>query len=287
MNDRADLEHSSQQFSLLSRDPWMIDQIKRSLSPLSYQLQVYADEMDLLRIIRHDRCQLVVFDARCTTPSHNPILTWQRCHGERLVPLIVIGDFLSADTIFAWYQAGALDVLCVPFNTNELHVRAAKAIKPEEPAANDDAQICVGPYRLDRDHGMVYYHHEAIRLTTHEFSIAWLLFSNPNVCFRRAQLAQAIWGRQTEFTDRTMEQHIYKLRKKLHLSLHEGPVRIRTLYSHGYKLETALRALAQTPEHAKPDASSTKPRTTVAMVPNAIDDSHSPLPNPLTSLVNG
>lgn len=86
----------------------------------------------------------------------------------------------------------------------------------------------------------MYLHETAIALTAREFSIAWLLFSNPGVCFRRCQLAKAVWGSHTEFTDRTMEQHIYKLRKKLRLCNHSGAVRIRTVYSHGYKLELAL-----------------------------------------------
>jgi DNA-binding response OmpR family regulator len=93
---------------------------------------------------------------------------------------------------------------------------------------------------LIRDENTVYLDGKPIVLTAREFSIAWLLFSSPGVCFRRCQLAKAVWGSHTEFTDRTMEQHIYKLRKKLQLSNHSSAVRIRTVYSHGYKLELAL-----------------------------------------------
>jgi hypothetical protein len=41
-----------------------------------------------------------------------------------------------------------------------------------------------------------------------------------------------------DITHRTMEQHVYKLRKKLGLS-HSRGVAIRALYSQGYRLEVA------------------------------------------------
>lgn len=223
--------------SLLSRDFWMIERIKHSLASLAHPLHVYHNEIELLRIIREGQSNLLLFDAQCTSPTESGVLAWQRCYGDYPIPLIVIGDFLSADLIFAWYKAGAIDVLCLPFNTDELLVRATLAIRAQQQPPIENPQIRLGPYFLDRENNVIYFHAQPIQLTTREFAIAWLFFSHPNVCFRRSQLAQAIWGRHSDLTDRTMEQHIYKLRKKLSLQGQEAQVRIRTLYSHGYKLE--------------------------------------------------
>ena len=236
MNDMIHFKQTIH-LSLLSRDFWMIERIKQSLAPLAHPLCVYSDEVELLRIVREGKSSLLLFDAQCTSPTHSGVLAWQRCYGDSPLPLIVIGDFLSADLIFSWYKAGAIDVLCAPFNTDELLVRATLAIRTQQQTPTENPHIRVGPYFLDRDDQVIYFHGQPIRLTTREFAIAWLFFSNPNICFRRSQLAQAIWGRHTDLTDRTMEQHIYKLRKKLFLQGRVAQVRIRTLYSHGYKLE--------------------------------------------------
>ena len=71
--------------------------------------------------------------------------------------------------------------------------------------------------------------------------MAWLFFSNPNACVSRETISLAVWGTQEEITSRTMEQHVYKLRKKLKLDgQHE--VVLRTCYAQGYKLEVLQAA---------------------------------------------
>ncbi|MBB4132309.1 MULTISPECIES: response regulator transcription factor [unclassified Xanthomonas] len=226
---------------LLTQDALLASQVNASLGSLAPMFAVFSDELELLRSLRHSPCELLVFDATCVASNDSSLLAWQRCHCGQPTPLIVLGRFDCADDILAWYRAGAHDVLALPFNPHELHVRAALALSPAAQACPESRQLSVGPYQLIREDNTVYLHGKPIALTAREFSIAWLLFSSPGVCFRRCQLAKAVWGSHTEFTDRTMEQHIYKLRKKLQLSSHSSAVRIRTIYSHGYKLELALQ----------------------------------------------
>jgi DNA-binding response OmpR family regulator len=73
-------------------------------------------------------------------------------------------------------------------------------------------------------------------LTPREFATAWLFFTNAGVSLTRATVAKAIWGSETDCADRTIEQHVYKLRKKLTLGAENG-VTLRTVYSVGYRLE--------------------------------------------------
>ncbi|PPU78212.1 MULTISPECIES: response regulator transcription factor [Xanthomonas] len=226
---------------LLSQDARLTSQIHASLATLAAHFAVFSDELELLRFLRHSPCELLIFDATCVACDESSVLAWQRCHGDHPMPLIVLGRFDCANDILAWYRAGAQEVLALPVNSHELQVRATLATAPMAAACEQAQQLNVGPYRLIREQNTVYLHGKPIVLTAREFSIAWLLFSSPGVCFRRCQLAKAVWGSHTEFTDRTMEQHIYKLRKKLQLCNHTGPVRIRTVYSHGYKLELALQ----------------------------------------------
>ena len=240
MNELKALVKSSYYFCLLSEDRWMIERIKNSLSPLENRLIVSKNENDLLQVIRTVQCALLVFDVRSASNEYASLLTWQQCHSNISIPLIVVGDFLSVDMIFSWYDAGARDVLCMPFNTDELHVRIALALRssigqPTQPSIA--TQLTLGDYRLDRISSTVYYNDARVRLTCSEFAIIWLLFNRPNVCVPRTHLSQAVWSRQTELSQRTIEQHIYKLRKKLFLDNQNRRMRISTVYSYGYKLE--------------------------------------------------
>jgi DNA-binding winged helix-turn-helix (wHTH) protein len=73
-------------------------------------------------------------------------------------------------------------------------------------------------------------------MTRYEFSLAWLLFAQPGVCISRQQIASTVWGCAEEIVARPLEQHIYRLRKKLQLNGKSGLV-LRTVYGRGYALE--------------------------------------------------
>ena len=54
-------------------------------------------------------------------------------------------------------------------------------------------------------------------------------------------IGTSIWSADSEVAGRTIEQHVYKLRKKLQLGPERGAI-IRTAYSKGYRLELAAEA---------------------------------------------
>ena len=86
-------------------------------------------------------------------------------------------------------------------------------------------------------------------LTAREFAMAWLFFSNPNACLSRETISLCVWGAGAEVTARTMEQHVYKLRKKLRLDGHHG-VTLRTCYALGYKLEVTCVSTSEVQHQA-------------------------------------
>ncbi len=66
--------------------------------------------------------------------------------------------------------------------------------------------------------------------------MAWLFFSSPGTYISRETLGTVIWSTDSEVAGRTIEQHVYKLRKKLLIDGRQVVV-IRTAYSQGYRLD--------------------------------------------------
>lgn len=147
---------------LLTQDARLASQVNASLAPLAPSFAVFSDELELLRSLRHSPCELLVFDATCVASDDSSLLAWQRCHSGHPTPLIVLGRFDCPNDILAWYRAGAQDVLALPFNSHELHVRAALAISPVAQACPETQQLSVGPYQLIRDENTVYLHGKPI-----------------------------------------------------------------------------------------------------------------------------
>jgi len=96
--------------------------------------------------------------------------------------------------------------------------------------------IEIGPYSLCVLTSAVQYGGREVNLTHREFALAWLLFSNAGRTVSGAQLAARVWGKSADLGKRTLEQHVYKLRRKLCAVL-GASIRIQAVYSIGYRLD--------------------------------------------------
>ena len=120
------------------------------------------------------------------------------------------------------------------------------AVKPvaSEPETTDDTNNeddrndggeDSGPARVTVDVVMrvVTVNEEEIELTPKEFDLIVLFVSNPGRPFSRDELLDRIWKNDYEVTDRTIDTHIQRLRKKL------GPAAelIQTIWGVGYKYQ--------------------------------------------------
>ncbi|UOQ45623.1 winged helix-turn-helix domain-containing protein [Halobacillus salinarum] len=79
----------------------------------------------------------------------------------------------------------------------------------------------------------IQYRSEKIALLPKEFELLYFLYQRPERVFTRDELLDAVWPMDTP-TDRTVDDHIYRVRKKLQpLS---STVRIETVRGQGYRL---------------------------------------------------
>ena len=70
-------------------------------------------------------------------------------------------------------------------------------------------------------------------LTPKEFELIALFARNPGRAFSRDYLLERIWGDDTYVTDRTVDTHVQRLRKKLG----DESELIRTVWGIGYKFQ--------------------------------------------------
>jgi DNA-binding response OmpR family regulator len=198
----------------------------------------FQDDVALSRAIYREDYHAILVDAANGIDSSCAVFARRACYGDRRAPLIVVGAFADRDSIERAFEAGADDVVLSPVDRSELAVRTFLALRrfQANPAAQSSDQITFGPYKLDRRAGAVLVDERIVRLTVREFAIAWLLFSRAGEYVSRRQIAGAIWSSTEDIVGRTLEQHIYKLRKKLGLNGASG-VQLRTMYAHGYRIE--------------------------------------------------
>ena len=202
------------------------------------QCSQFEDHVALARAVYRDDYGAILVDVSAGIDPMLPVLARRACYADRRIPLIVVGAPDDRDSITQLVDAGADEVVLSPIDPRELALRVHIALRRAQPAqaADADDRLEYGVYRLDRRTCTVFVAGQAIRLTTREFAIAWLLFSRPGEYASRRHIAGAVWSSSEDIVGRTLEQHIYKLRKKLDLNGQHG-IHLRTMYSHGYRVE--------------------------------------------------
>jgi DNA-binding response OmpR family regulator len=240
--------------AIFTHDSGMFQLVRTSLAADGIECEQYDAEVELARALHREEFGAIVFDASGGFDATHPVLTRRACYGDRRAPLVAIGDFCAREQMHAALAAGADDIVLMPVDPRELRLRVLLAVRrfgahPDAAgvATLADDTLDAGAYRLSRRDGSVQIDGRAVRLTAREFAIAWVLFSQQGSYVTRRALAAAVWGSSEEIAGRTLEQHIYKLRKKLMLDGGRGIV-LRTMYAHGYRIE-------QVTEHAPRDAS--------------------------------
>jgi DNA-binding response OmpR family regulator len=227
-------------FAVLTQKLKHFSVIEECFSADGIACHCFEDTPALLESLCDQDYDLLLIDAQTFCAGGNALLSWCEEQAGCLKKIIVFGQFPDRDSMFKAFDAGVCDVLVGAIDQNEMYVRTLRVLNSSEEAdRGDQSVLSVGDYMLHQEQSLVTYKGETVYLTAREFAMAWLFFSTPGTFFSKQQLASSIWGGSLEFTERTIEQHVYKLRKKLCITK-DSSVRLRTIYSLGYKLEVSV-----------------------------------------------
>lgn len=129
---------------------------------------------------------------------------------------------------------GADDYVVKPFSVAELSARVEALLRRSAPEriANE---ISVGGVRLDRNAHRVTRNGREVRLGPTEYRLLEVFLESAGRVLSRPQLLDAVWGRDGEIDERTVDVHVGRLRKALIRGNEVDP--IRTVRGAGYVLE--------------------------------------------------
>lgn len=216
------------------RNATVFEQIKDALARAGFESVHFASETDLLRNLRRRNFDLIILDI---APGRDDnIFSWLNCRSGDRTPTLVLSTTRSAELVAMALDSGADDFLVRPFEAIELAARVNALLRRCAPT-NMRRTIEYAGFSLNRETAKFSHRGVPINLTPREFSMAWLFFSSPGVYISRDTIGAAIWSTDSDIAGRTIEQHVYKLRKKLQIDDKKPVVMIRTAYNQGYRLE--------------------------------------------------
>ncbi|APX09133.1 DNA-binding response regulator [Vibrio campbellii] len=131
-------------------------------------------------------------------------------------------------------EIGADDFVTKPIKPRVLLARIRMLLRRKE-AANADSDTCleVGVLSLNRLRKACAFNHEPIALTDGEFDLLWVLANHPEQTLSREWLTKTLRGIEYDGTDRTIDNRVVTLRKKLGDTT-TPPQKIITVRGKGY-----------------------------------------------------
>jgi len=179
---------------------------------------------------------------------------------ERSVtPILMLTARGEEADIVLGLEVGADDYLTKPFRMRELLARVRAILRRnalleaenEKAAADADAAasdaVRVGPIAVSIVMRTATIGEDELDLTPKEFDLLALFLRNPGRAFSRDYLLERVWGDDYYVTDRTVDTHVQRLRKKMG----EEAESIRTVWGIGYKFQRQAQAGGATQPEAK------------------------------------
>lgn len=149
------------------------------------------------------------------------------------VPIVVLSADGSEDRKVDALDGGADDYMTKPFGMRELNARLRVALRHHTVAAEDQAELDVGPLHLDLVHCEAALDGRVLDLTAKEFDfLAFLARHAGKVCTRR-MILESVWGSQYAGDLHYLKVYAYRIRRKLG---DEGGQILQSDPSVGYRL---------------------------------------------------
>ena len=158
-------------------------------------------------------------------PGLDGIAVCRKVRERHITPILMLTARGEEADIVLGLEVGADDYLTKPFRMRELLARVRAMLRRVEllagrtrrrgAAAGEDDRVASGAIAISPAMRTATVDGDEIELTPKEFDLLALFVRNPGRAFSRDYLLERIWGNEYEVTDRTVDTHVQRLRKKL------------------------------------------------------------------------
>jgi len=154
---------------------------------------------------------------------------------NKQVPIIMLTARSQESDKIRGLEVGADDYVTKPFSVGEFLARVKAIFRRMERTGGEELVIKIGSCEVNLKKHTLTRSRKTLPLTFYEVEILKLLFERKEEPVSRDEILDKIWGIGASPTNRTVDNFIVKLRRKIEAD-HKNPRHILTVYGLGYKL---------------------------------------------------
>ena len=220
---------------IVEDEPDIIRGLTDSLEFEGFEVASTSLGRDGVRIMRERGADCVLLDLML--PDING---YQVCEEIRafsaVVPIIILTARGQESDKIRGLEAGADDYVTKPFSIGELLARIKAIFRRLQAARPGNGEVLhIGAGVIDVKKHTLTRARKTVPLTFYEIELLKLLAERSEQPVSRDEILDKIWGVQAYPSNRTVDNFIVKLRKKIEED-HRNPRHILTVYGLGYKL---------------------------------------------------
>ena len=198
------------------------------LGQSSFDTTVLDNGNDVVPYVRENKPDLVILDLML--PGRDGMEICKEIRTFSNLPIIMVTARVEEIDKLLGLELGADDYVCKPFSPRELVARVKAVLR----RTGGETTIKAKGLTLDEARYQASLHGVDLELTAVEFKLLSFLAANPGRIYSRDQLMERIYSDHRIVSDRTIDSHIKKLRKKISEQSPDEEL-IGSVYGVGYK----------------------------------------------------
>jgi DNA-binding response OmpR family regulator len=197
---------------IVEDDPDIALALRLDLQHEGYAIEVVADGAEASRRAIAGQWDLILLDVMLPSRDGFEVCRDIRQAGVRTPILMLTARSNDAEKVVG-LDTGADDYMTKPFSPRELRARLRALRRRAAPDAGSVRQI--GDSEVDFVKAEVRRGRHRFDLTAIELKMLQHFVRNPNCVISRAQIIAEVWGPDVFVTDRVVDTHVLKLRRRI------------------------------------------------------------------------
>jgi DNA-binding response OmpR family regulator len=220
---------------IIEDEPHIILGLTDALEFEGFAVVSAAKGKDGVLLARQDKPDAVLLDLMLPDTNGFKVCEDLR-RSDPFVPIIMLTARGQEVDKIRGLDAGADDYVTKPFSVGELIARLRAIFRrASRPAESTNDVFAIGEVTVSMSAHTVTSGGRVEQLSFYEVELLRLLHERLGQPVSREEILQKIWGVEAGPSNRTVDNFIVKLRKKIEKS-HDKPEHILTVYGYGYKL---------------------------------------------------